>query len=188
MIHVYIYSMVPARCVLDVFGFCHWLYGYAHFNALYRPLTLCPLPCLMFVELSQLHWWTMFVRTLAMPEWCKGFLLPIGGGVGVQVRKLDVVPLLAAIAGCHCWAAIAGDGGGGCTRWRIGRGVIAGHCWLPLLGCHCWVPLLGIGVGVQVGGLDVVTLLAAVAGCHCWAPLLGCHCCYVLVMMLGGSF
>ena len=43
------------------------------------------------------------------------------------------------------------------------------------------MPLLGAiagdrGVGVQVGGLDVVTLLAAVAGCHCWVPLLGCHC------------
>ena len=32
-----------------------------------------------------------------------------------------------AVAGCHCWAAIAGDsGGGGCTRWRIGRGGVAG--------------------------------------------------------------
>ena len=28
-------------------------------------------------------------------------------------------------------------------------------------------------MGVQVGGLDVVTLLDAVAGCHCWVPLLG---------------
>ena len=42
-------------------------------------------------------------------------------------------------------------------------------------------------MGVQVGGLDVVTLLGAIAGlpllgaiagahavgCHCWAPLLG---------------
>ncbi len=36
-----------------------------------------------------------------------------------------MVPLLAAIAACHCWAAIAGDGGGGRTRWRIGRG---GQC------------------------------------------------------------
>ena len=52
-------------------------------------------------------------------------LLGIGGGVGVHVGGLDVVPLLAAIAGCHCWAAIAGDGGGGRTRWRIGRG---GQC------------------------------------------------------------
>ena len=85
-------------------------------------------------------------------------------GVGVQVRKLDVVPLLAAIAGCHCWAALPllGIGGGGCTSWRIGCGDIAG--------CRCWVPLPGIGggVGVHVGGLDVVPLLGAIAGCHCW--------------------
>ena len=42
-----------------------------------------------------------------------------------------------------------------------------------LLGCHCWG--LG-GVGAQVGGLDAVTLLGAVAGCHCWAAIAGCHC------------
>ena len=51
-----------------------------------------------------------------------------------------MVPLLAAIAACHCWAAIAGDRG---------------------------------GVGVHVGGLDVVPLLAAIAGCHCWAAIAG---------------
>ena len=136
----------------------------------------------------------------------------IGAGVGVYVGGLDVVPLLAAIAGCHCWAAIAGDRGGGCTSWRIGCGDVAGcRCWVPLLGCncwapllgaiagdrkgwvytlacgavagcHCWVPLLGAiagdrggGVGVQVGGLDVVTIAGAMAGCHCW-----CHCCVPL--------
>ena len=58
-------------------------------------------------------------------------LLGIGGGVGVHVGGLDVVPLLAAIAGlpllaaiagCHCWGWV----GGGCTRWRIGRGGVAG--------------------------------------------------------------
>ena len=49
------------------------------------------------------------------------------------------LPLLGAIAGRHCWAAIAGDSGG--------------------------------GVGVHVGGLDVVPLLGAIAGCHCWVPL-----------------
>ena len=32
------------------------------------------------------------------------------------------------------------------------------------------------GVGVHVGGLDVVALLAAIAGCHCWAAIAGCHC------------
>ena len=40
--------------------------------------------------------------------------------------------------------------------------------------CRCWLPLLGIGgVGVHVGGLDVVLLLAAIAGCHCWAAIAG---------------
>ena len=51
---------------------------------------------------------------------------------------------------------LLGVGGGGCTRWRIGRG------------CRCWLLLLGAiagdgGVGVHVGGLDVVPLLAAIA-------------------------
>ena len=64
--------------------------------------------------------------------------------------------------------------------YPLACGAVAGcHCWVPLLG-----PLLGIGggLGVQVGGLDVVTLLGAIAGlpllgaiagCHCWLPLLG---------------
>ena len=53
---------------------------------------------------------------------------------------------------------------------------------MPLLGAIAGLPLLGAiagdrgGVGVQVGGLDVVTLLGAVAGCHCWAAIAGCHC------------
>ena len=44
---------------------------------------------------------------------------------------------------------------------------------VAVAGCHCWVPLLGIGgwVGVHVGGLDVVTLLGAVA--IAGLPLLG---------------
>ena len=54
--------------------------------------------------------------------------------------------------------------------YTLARGSVAAR--------HCWAPLLGAiaedrgGVGVQVGGLDVVPLLGAVAGCHCWAPLL----------------
>ena len=59
--------------------------------------------------------------------------------MGVQVGGLDVVTLLGAIAGDR--------GGGGCIRWRIGRGAIAGCNRLdvvPLLGvmvrCHCWMP------------------------------------------------
>ena len=55
-------------------------------------------------------------------------------------------------------------------------------------GCHCWVPLLGMGgVGVQVGGLDVVTLLGAVTGCHCWAAIAGCHCWVPLLAAIAGD-
>ena len=65
---------------------------------------------------------------------------------------------------CRCWlpllGAIAGlpllgiAGGGGCTRWRIGRGAVAGcHCWAAIAGCHWWVPLLGMGgVGLCIRG------------------------------------
>ena len=74
-----------------------------------------------------------------------------------------MVPLLAAIAGLPLLGIVGG--------WVY---TLADWTW-----CRCWLPLLGAiaglrdrgGVGVQVGGLDVVTLLAAVAGCHCWAPL-----------------
>ena len=99
--------------------------------------------------------------------WCRCWLPLLGaiagdrGGVGVHVGGLDVVPLLAAIAGCHCWAAIAGC-----------------HCWLPLLG-----GIAGDGgrVGAHVGGLDVnpngwLPLMGAIARCHCWAAIAGCHC------------
>ena len=68
------------------------------------------------------------VHTLADWTWCRCWL-----------------PLLSAIAGLPLLAAIAGDGGGGCRRWRIGRGgvplmgAIAGcHCWAAIAGCHCW--------------------------------------------------
>ena len=40
---------------------------------------------------------------------------------------------------------------------------------MPSLGAIAGLPLGIGGVGVHVGGLDVV----AVAGCHCWVPLLG---------------
>ena len=94
------------------------------------------------------------------------------GGYFVQVGGLDVVTLLGAIAGLPLLAT-----GGGCTRWRIGRGAVAAwHCWAAIAGdrggggCirwrtiagrRCWAPLLGIG--------GVVTLLGAIAG----LPLLG---------------
>ena len=85
---------------------------------------------------------------------CWAPLLGIEGGVGVQVGGLDVVTFLGAVAGLPLLgaiavplpAAIAGDRGGGCTRWRIGRGAVAGcHCWAAIAGwhCRCWLPLLG---------------------------------------------
>ena len=69
--------------------------------------------------------------------------------MGVQVRKLDVVPLLAAIAGRHCWAAIAGDrgGGGGLDVVPLLAAIAGCHCWAAIAGCHCWVALLGMGGG-----------------------------------------
>ena len=75
------------------------------------------------------------------------------------------MPLLGAIAGDRrrggCTRCRIGCG---CTRWRIGCGDVTG--------CHCWAAIAA-RVGVYVGGLDVVPLLAAIAGRHCWAPLLG---------------
>ena len=71
--------------------------------------------------------------------------------MGVHVGGLDVVPLLAAIAGCHCWAAIAGDRGGvyKLADWKR-------CCWVPLLGAIAGLPLLG-----AIAGLP---LLGAIAG------------------------
>ena len=86
---------------------------------------------------------------------------------------------------CRCWLPLLGIAGeGGCTRRRIGRGAVAG--------CHCWAAIAGDGGGVDVhvGGVEVVALLAAiaglpllgigggcwrigcgdVAGCRCWVP------------------
>ena len=90
--------------------------------------------------------------------------------MGVHVGGLDVVPLLAAIAGCHCWAAIAGDRGGVGVQ-------VGGLDVVTLLGAIAGLPLLGAIVGdrggVHVGGLDVVPWLAAIAGSHCWAAIAG---------------
>ena len=111
---------------------------------------------------------------------------------------------------CHCWVPLQGAivacyGGGGegdDQLWGSGRGAIAG--------CHCRVTfqcamvggegddqVWGSGRGAigvlwcgraNFGGVDVVTLLGAIAGCHCsvlllgggWRPTLGewtwCHC------------
>ena len=98
-----------------------------------------------------------------------------------------------------CWLPLIG-GGDGCTSWRIGCGDVAG--------CHCWAAIAGdrAGVGVYVGGLDVVPLLGAIAGLPllaavytladwtwwlCWLPLMGaiagCHCwgCHCWAPLLG---
>ena len=58
--------------------------------------------------------------TLADWTWCRCWLplLGIGGGGCIQVGGLDAT-LLGAIAGDR--------GGGGCIRWRIGRGAVAGY-------------------------------------------------------------
>ena len=62
-----------------------------------------------------------------------------------------------AVAGCHCWAPLPGAIAG---DWG-GVGVqVGGLDVVTLLGAIA-------GVGVHVGGLDVVPLLAAIAGCHC---------------------
>ena len=59
-------------------------------------------------------------------------MVPLQGAIVVQTLGVDVVPLLGAIAGCHCsllWFGVEGDG----QLWGSGRGAIAG--------CHCRVPL-----------------------------------------------
>ena len=92
---------------------------------------------------------------------------------------------------CRCWVpllgAIAGDRGGDkLADWMWCR------CWLALLGAIAGVgvhvggldvvPLLAAiagdrgGVGVQVGGLDVVTLLGAIAGLPLLADWTWCRC------------
>ena len=80
---------------------------------------------------------------------------------------VNVVPLLGAIAGCHC-----------SVLWLSGHGAIAGcHCsvqwtWLPvdmvpLLGCHCSV------LWLSGRGDDQLCLSGrgAIAGCHCRVPV-----------------
>ena len=82
------------------------------------------------------------------------------------------VPLLGAIAGCHCSVPLLGA--------IAGVPLLGCHCWVPLLGCHFWVPLLGAIARCHCWGA-----IAGVPWCHCWVPflgaiagvpLLGCHC------------
>ena len=53
------------------------------------------------------------------------------GKVTANFGGVDVVPLLGAIAGCHCSVLWLGEGDG--QLWGSGRGAIAG--------CHCRVPV-----------------------------------------------
>ena len=92
--------------------------------------------------------------------------------MGAQVGGLDVVTLLAALLGCHCW----GLGGGGCTSWRIGCGDVAGcRCWVPLLGCHCWAPLLAAIAGDRGGVYTLAALVSALITHKNWLVLSGVY-------------
>ena len=75
----------------------------------------------------------------------------IGRGTRMPSQgAVDVVPLLGAIAGCHCSAL-----------WLSGRGAI--------VGCHC-MPLLGAVAGCHCNVLWL-SGRGAIAGCHCKVPL-----------------
>ena len=87
-------------------------------------------------------------------------MLSLWGEGDDQLWGVDVVPLLGAIAGCHCSVLWWGEG-------------VAGR--------HCSLLWFGGRVTTNFGGVDVVPLLGAIAGCHCSVPLLlgaiaGCHC------------
>ena len=71
--------------------------------------------------------------------------------VGGNFGGVDVVPLLSAIAGCHCSAMVGGEGDG--QLWGSGRGAIAG--------CHRSVLWLGASMTTNFGGVDVVPLQGA---------------------------
>ena len=88
------------------------------------------------------------------------------GGVDVAPGCHCRVPLLGAIAGCHChvlWCRLPLQGAivvcyGGGRRWWANFGTR-----VPLqgaiAGCHCRVPL------------SCAMVQAAIAGCHCRVPL-----------------
>ena len=50
------------------------------------------------------------------------------------------VPLLGAIAGCHCWGAIAGVPFRVAARCHCSVPLLDAIAGVPLLKCHCWVP------------------------------------------------
>ena len=54
--------------------------------------------------------------------WCRCWLPLLGAIAGDRGGCTRWRIGRGAVAGCHCWDG----GGGGCTRWRIGRGGVAG--------------------------------------------------------------
>ena len=81
------------------------------------------------------------MHTLADWTWCRCWLPLLGaiaglpllgdrGTVGVHVGGLDGVSL--ALLGCHCWAAIAGDIGGGWVH------TLADWTWCRCLADWMW--------------------------------------------------
>ena len=111
-------------------------------------------------------------------------------------------PLLGAIAGCHCWGAMAG------VPWLDASYQLRrGSRWVPLLVAiaDMIIRQLGLAIGVLTSnrkgvayqlwrGSRWVPLLGAIArhcwvpllecrhaglpllGCHCWSAIAGCHC------------
>ena len=67
-----------------------------------------------------------------------------------------MVPLLGAIAVCHCSVLWLGGG----RRPTLGE-------WTTLSGRGTIAGWLGGRVTTNFGGVDVVPLLGAIAGCHC---------------------
>ena len=93
------------------------------------------------------------------------------------------MPLLGAIAGCHCRVLWWGEervttnfAGVGVVAWLAPIagchcGVLWGRSARPTLGewmwCHCWVPLLGAILVCYGWEKGVVPLQGAIVVCHC---------------------
>ena len=94
----------------------------------------------------------------------------VGGRVTTNFGWVDVVPLLGAIAGCHCSVLWLSGGGAiaGChcgVRWLWGEG--DDQLWGEWTWWHCRVLWLG-GVTANFGGVDVVPLQGAIVVCYGW--------------------
>ena len=80
-----------------------------------------------------------------------------------------------AIAGCHWWVPCVGSHAGALQWVPLLDAIARCHCRMLAtnssgvhVGCHCWAPLLG--------PIDWVPLFGAIAGRHCWCAIAGCHC------------